>query len=215
MLGRHHLTLSAGTVALIVLPLFSIHPHETLLVFAGTIIGSLVPDAASPDAAILHGEIKGLSGGFSDILNAIAVLNPVFGNTTKYLTYKPTVKFNDNFVFEDYDIAERHQELLHSFLGLGTITIMTTLYLIPVNIFLYLVWLFGSAVFILAFLTGEILHLLEDSCTKSRIQSNSPFHAWKLKGQITTTARPEDMKYQRYFLTIFTGLVGLECSTVR
>lgn len=210
MLGRHHLSLSVGTVALVALPLFPLHPHETLLIFTGTAIGSLVPDADSPDAAIFHDEVKGLSGGYGEILNAIAILNPVFGYTTKYLIYKPAVKFYDKFVFGGYDIAERHRGFLHSFLGLGTVTFMTTLYLIPVIIFLDLVWILGLGVFVIAFLSGAILHLLEDSCTKSGIQWNFPFQSWKLKGQITTTAKPEDMKYQRYFLTILgIGAAGM------
>lgn len=38
MLGRHHLTLSAGTVALVVLPLFGSFPNETIVVLVGTAV---------------------------------------------------------------------------------------------------------------------------------------------------------------------------------
>lgn len=92
MLGRHHLSLSVATVALVVFPLFTLYPNATLLALLGAAIGSLIPDADSPDAAIFHTEVRGMKKeGFSNLLNAAAVLNPVFGYATKYLIYKPAV----------------------------------------------------------------------------------------------------------------------------
>lgn len=202
MLGRHHISLSVATVAIVVLPLFPTHPNETLLVLTGTAIGSLIPDADSPDAAIFHEEVKGLEGGYSNILNAAAFLNPVFGYTTKYAVYKPAVWFYDSVVFDEYDIAERHRGFLHSFLGLGTATVLTAVYLLPVLVVLGLLWLPGVGLFMAGYLVGALLHLLEDSCTKTGIQWNFPFQSWALKGELTTTARPEDTKYPRYFLLI-------------
>lgn len=202
MLGRHHISLSVGTVAVAVLPFFSLYPIPVLLVLTGTAIGSLIPDADSPDAAIFHNEVKGLSGGYSNLLNATAVLNPIFGFVTKYLIYKPAVKFYDLVIFDQYEIEERHRGFLHSFLGIGTATVLTTVYLIPVLLVLDLVWFAGVGLFIAGYIVGAVLHLLEDSCTKSGIQWNFPFQTWKIKGQITTTARPEDMVYQRKFLTV-------------
>lgn len=171
MLGRHHLSLSVVTVALVVLPLFSLYPTAVLLALTGAAIGSLIPDADSPDAAI-------------------------------FLIYKPAVKFYDSIVLNQYDIAERHRGFLHSFLGLGTMTILTAVYMLPVLFLLELFWLVGIGVFLAGYLAGAVLHLVEDTCTKSGIQWNFPFQSWKLRGQITTTARPEDMRYQRGFLTV-------------
>lgn len=203
MLGRHHLSLSVATVALVALPLFAVYPNAVILALVGAAIGSLIPDADSPDAAIFHSEVKGLKkSGFGGLLNVTAALNPVFGYPTKYLIYKPAVKFYDEFVFDQYEIAERHRGFLHSFLGLGTMTILTAIYLLPVLYFLGLIWLVGIGVFLTGYLVGAVLHLVEDSCTKTGIQWNFPFQSWRLKGQLRTTAHPEDMRTQQGFLTI-------------
>lgn len=198
MLGRHHVSLSVATVALVVLPLFSLYPMLTLIALVGTAIGSLIPDADSPDAAIFHSEVRGVN----DLLNAPAVLYPVFGYVTKYLIYKPVVNFYDTVVFNQYDIGERHRGFLHSFLGLVTLTVVTGLYLLPILFVLDLLSIIGLGVFLAAYFVGAGLHLVEDSCTKSGIQWNFPFQSWKVRGRLTTTARPEDTKYQRGFLTV-------------
>lgn len=207
MLGRHHLLLSVATVGLVVAPLFTTYPNVVLLAIAGCAIGSLVPDADSPDAAIFHPEVRGLKGSRGEALNAIAPIFPAFGYTTKYLIYKPAVKLYDAFVFDQYDIEERHRGFLHSFLGLGTATVVTGVYLIVALLLLGLFSILHLAVFLAAYLAGAVLHLAEDSCTKTGIQWNFPFQDWEINGQLTTTARPEDTRYQNGFLTIL-GVVA-------
>lgn len=189
--------------------MFTLYPNATLVLLVGAAIGSLIPDADSPDAAIFHSEVKGLKGGTSDLMNAPAILFPPFGFVTKYLIYKPAVAFYDRVVFDQYDIAERHRGFSHSFLGLGTMTVVTAVYLLPVLYFLELVWLVGVLVFLAGYLGGAVLHLVEDSCTKTGVQWNFPFQDWKIKGQLTTTARPEDVRYQQGFLTVIgVGVAG-------
>jgi membrane-bound metal-dependent hydrolase YbcI (DUF457 family) len=210
MLGRHHITLSVGTVAVVVLPLFMLYPIPVLIILTGTAIGSLIPDADSPDAAIFHSEVKGLTGGYSNLINVVAILNPVFGFGTKYLIYKPAVRFYDSVVFDEYGIKEDHRGFLHSFLGVGTATMLTGVYTLSVLVFLDLLWFTGLGLFLFGYLVGALLHLLEDSCTKSGIQWNYPFQSWKLRGEISTTARPEDMAYQRGLLTVLgVGSLGM------
>ena len=82
--------------------------------------------------------------------------------------------------------------------------------MVPVLVFLELVWLTGIAVFLAGYCGGAVLHLLQDSCTKTGIQWNFPFQDWKVTGQLTTTARPEDIRYQRGFLTVLgLGVAGM------
>lgn len=202
MLGRHHLTLSVGTVALIVAPLFTVYPVAVLVAILGSAIGSLIPDADSSDAAIFHAEVQGLEGGYTELLNVMAVLNPAFGYVTKYLIYKPVVIIYDELVFDEYEIREQHRGLLHSFLGLGTMTGLTGVYLVPLLYVFDLFWVGGIGVFLVAYLGGGVLHLVQDSCTRSGIQWNFPFQPWRVRGRISTTGLVEDMRYQRGLLTI-------------
>lgn len=208
MLGRHHLLLSVATVSLVVAPLFIHHPLPVLLVLAGTAIGSVIPDADSPDATVFHQEVRGLNGSAGEPLQAVAAFFPAFGYVTKYLIYKPAVKLYDSLVFEEYDIEERHRGFLHSFLGLGTATVITGIYLVAILLVLGLSVTLSLLAFLAAYLVGALLHLAEDSCTKTGIQWNYPFQEWELKGQLTTTATPEDVKYQNGFLVLLGSLAG-------
>lgn len=206
MLGRHHLTLSVGSVAVAVAPLFPTLPRLVIVAIAGAAIGSLVPDADSPDAAIFHQEVRGIEGSNAEVLNALGILYPVFGYATKYLIYKPAVAFYDRFVFENLEIRERHRGFLHSLLGLATCTILTGVYMVVVLLLLHLFSVRYLLGFLIAYFVGAVLHLTQDSCTKTGIQWNYPFQGWSINGQISTTARAEDMRYQRGLLT---GLGGL------
>jgi len=206
MLGRDHLLLSVATVSLVLAPLFTLYPNAMLVAIVGTAIGSLVPDADSPDAAIFHTRVGGIRGDLGTVVNSIGFLFPAFGYPTKYLIYKPSVMFYDRFVFTDVTIGEHHLGFLHSFLGLGTATVLTGLYLVLV---LYVIGLFSLryiGVFLLAYLVGALLHLLEDSCTRSGIEWNYPFRSWTVRGQLVTTSKFEDTVYQRSFLVVVGGV---------
>ena len=209
MLGRDHLLLTIATVSLVLAPLFTRYPTVVLVALVGTAIGSLIPDADSPDAAIFHMNVSGLRGGIGSVLNSIGILYPVFGYVTKYLIYKPSVQFYDSFVFTETNIEERHRGFLHSFLGLGTATVLTGVYLLPLLYVLGIVSVVFIGVFLLAYLTGAILHLVEDSCTKSGIQWHYPFRQWRIRGNLTTTTRLADTIYQRVFSVILGGGVVL------
>jgi membrane-bound metal-dependent hydrolase YbcI (DUF457 family) len=207
MLGRDHLLLSVATVSLILAPLFTLYPNAVLVALVGASIGSLIPDADSPDAAIFHTEVRGLRGSIGKVLNSFGVLYPIFGYITKYLIYKPAVKFYDTVVFDEKTVVERHRGFLHSFLGLGTATVLTGVYLLPI---LYAVELFSVmliGVFLLAYLVGSLLHLLEDSCTRSGIQWGYPLRQWRVRGRLKTTPRLEDVIYQRVFILVLGGSV--------
>lgn len=210
MLGRHHLLLSVATVGLVAAPLFVLAPTIALVALAGTAIGSLIPDADAEDAAIFHTEVRGLNGSTGKTLDLLAPVFPVFGYATKYLIYKPSVVLYDTYVFEEQDVVERHRGLLHSVLGLGTATVLTGIYLIPVLLFLGLFSILHLGVFLLAYLVGGVLHLAEDSCTKTGIQWHYPVRDWKVEGRLTTTARRRDTIYQDVFAVVLGGCaVGL------
>jgi hypothetical protein len=109
---------------------------------------------------------------------------------------------------------ERLRGFSHSFLGPGTITVLTAVSLLPILSVLKLLWLAGVLVVLVGYLGGAVLPLLQDSCTKTGTQWNFPFQDWRVRGPSTTTARPEDTVYQRRFLTVL-GVGWPERSSAR
>lgn len=204
MLGRHHLLLSLFTVIILFIPYFDERFELTLIVLIGIAIGSLIPDADSPDAAIFHEHIRGIPGNLGKLVNNLfAGLFPIFGIITKYAIYIPAVFVLGHTILKKYHITERHRGFLHSFIGIGTATILTGTYLL---VFLFLFELFSYVYFIafmIAYILGALLHLLEDSSTKTGIQFNYPFSNLVLYGRMIT--RPEFAKP----IDIFTGFFGL------
>ncbi len=57
MLGRHHLLISVFTAAFLFIPYFQENMELTFIMLLGVAVGSLVPDADSPDAAIFHKKV--------------------------------------------------------------------------------------------------------------------------------------------------------------
>ncbi|GEM_PF-260267 len=202
MLGRHHLLLSIFTVAILFVPYFQENTELTLVILIGIAIGSLIPDADSPDAAIFHEKVY-VKGNLGKIINGLfAPLFPLFGYTTKYAIYKPSVFIFAKTFLKKYNISERHRGFLHSFIGIGTATIFTAIYLsiILLAIDLFDIWLFLS--FIVAYSFGALMHLIEDSSTVTGTQFNYPFSNLILKGELVT--RPDSAQKP----DIFTGFLG-------
>lgn len=208
MLGKHHLLLSLFTAAILVVPYFFQYPELVLVIIIGVAIGSLVPDADSPDAAIFHEKVKGIKGELSQVINGlIAPLFPIFGYTTKYLIYKPSILIFGRTLLKKYNIEERHRGFLHSFLGVATATVLTGIYAFVV---LYLLNLF-SFVYFLAFLlsytSGALLHLVEDSATVTGTQFNYPFSDFRVSGELIT--RPDSAKNSDIFTSFLFIIAGL------
>lgn len=105
----------------------------------------------------------------------------------------------DTVVFEEYDIEESHQGFLHSMFGLATATVFTGVYLAVVLLLIDLLALVPLVIFLVAYVVGALLHLLEDNCTKTGIQWTHPFQDWEIRGDLTTTARRRDTVYQDAF----------------
>ncbi|MBE0516372.1 MAG: metal-dependent hydrolase [Methanophagales archaeon] len=208
MLGKHHLILSLFTAAILVVPYFLQYPELTLLVVIGIAIGSLVPDADSPDAAIFHEKVKGVKGELGQLINGlIAPLFPIFGYTTKYLVYKPAVYVFGRTLLKNYNIEERHRGFLHSFLGVGTATVLTGIYAFVV---LYLLDLFSFVyfmAFVLSYTSGALLHLVEDSATVTGTQFNYPFSEFRVSGDLIT--KPDFARSSDIFASILVIIAGI------
>ncbi|MFB6100423.1 MAG: metal-dependent hydrolase [Candidatus Nanohalobium sp.] len=202
MLGRQHLMLSAATAAALAAP-FIEHTGLALTFFTGACIGSLIPDVDAHDAAIFHRDLKGLNHGTGRMLNNfIGPALPFFGYTTKYLIYIPAVKFY-NFLFSDYSFHGEHRSFSHSVLGIFTMTALTGVYIISTLAVLQVFIPLYVGAFLLAYMTGAFLHMLQDSCTKTGIAWNSPFSKTKLKGRLKTgKSRLKPRMFFTYLATV-------------
>lgn len=209
MLGRHHLMISLGTVAPVLMPFLNDAGLAVMIVFFGTAIGSLIPDSDSSDAAIFHGKVRGLNGDIGGAVNNLfAPVFPFFGYTTKYLIYKPAVMVFDRLIFQDYSFSDKHRSFSHSILGVATMTFMTGLYLAPLLIALEIFSITYFGIFLAAYASGAFLHMFEDSCTKTGIKWNSPFSKTRVKGELTTSSKPKHVRRPRYMIYIL-GTVSL------
>lgn len=201
MLGRHHLTISLATGGALLAPYLDNNSTLVLFMMFGVAIGSLTPDADSQDSAIFHEKVKGLRGNLKKIVNGLfAPIFPIFGYTTKYLIYYPSVFILRNTVLSNYDVEAKHRKFLHSFLGISVTTLVMGLYIGIITALFNRFNLLYLLLFLLAYLFGSFLHLLEDSATKTGIAFNYPFSKKRLKGELSTSAHPEDVKTPRRFL---------------
>lgn len=184
-------------------PLLSIEAVFFLLCVFGVCIGSLVPDVDAEDAAIFHSNIRGVKGDTGRLLNDfLAPLLPVFGYFTKYVIYRPSVLLF-NILSKNYAVSDTHREFSHSIIGITSFTFFTGLY---VSLILYLAGLLHLTyliVFLGGYLIGCILHLIQDSCTRTGIAWNSPFSDWKIKGDIYTG---KDFRKIKIFTLVLGGL---------
>lgn len=190
--------LSLATVSAVVIPLADVLGEYMIVVLLGAGIGSLIPDVDAEDAAVFHRNIRGINGDVGKFINfSIGSFLPYFGYTTKYLIYKPAVKTFNLITPKKYSFQEKHRSFTHSILGVLTMTAVTGIYL---SILMTMAGITASVtllIFLTAYMTGALLHMLQDSCTKTGIAWNSPFSRTKLKGQLKTG---KDMKAPRYFL---------------
>ncbi len=181
-------------------PLFRVEPVFFLVFVFGVCIGSLVPDVDAEDAAIFHSNVRGLKGDTGRILNDfVAPLLPVFGYFTKYVIHRPSVLLF-NFFSRNHSVSDTHREFSHSIIGIVSFTFFTGLYAFLILYFTGLLHI--ALVFFLAgYFVGCVLHLIQDSCTRSGIAWNSPFSDWKIRGDIYTG---KDFRKIRLF-TLFLG----------
>ena len=196
MLGKDHIILSLFTVSAILMPFLLDGTNVGLFVLAmiGVGIGSLAPDADSPDAAIFHKKVRGLKGDTRKIIDAwIGHFLPIFGFILKFLIYRPAVKIiqflvKENKISLQYRVTETHRGILHSILGL-LISFMALLIYSSILMLLFpeLLLIKTLLIFNVAFSIGFFLHLLEDSCTVSGVNFTFPMSKNLLfKGEVRT-----------------------------
>ncbi len=210
MLGHQHFALSTATALLVLIPFLPEYRIRIGFVLVGVAIGSLIPDIDSKGTAIFSGNINELDGYISRVFAyLLSPFMPAFGYFTRYFIYKPAVKLL-NVASDEYRFEEKHRGFTHSLMGVVVFVLCTGLALYPV--FLY----FGSMsllIYLMAgYTAGAVLHMVQDSLTRSGIKWNQPFSSVKLKGQLRTgkdTLRPQT------FLATLISLILLGIAPIR
>lgn len=201
MLGRQHLLLSLATSSVLLMPFIENYNSLALLFFIGSSIGALIPDVDASDAAVFHRNVKGLNGQTGKMINGtIGPLLPIFGYSTKYLIYKPAVHFF-NLVSRNYNFHQRHRSFSHSLLGITTMTALTGIYVTPLLLYANIFSILHLTIFLSGYTLGAILHIIQDSCTKTGIAWNAPFSTKRLKGKLRTGKDNLQPRVMLYILT--------------
>jgi inner membrane protein len=206
MRGDQHVLISLCTAGFLVAPWVQcLNPILIATVLFGIFVGSLAPDADAVDAAIFNGRIDGLKGKRGQILNAIAVVLPVFGYTIRYLIYYPLSLGFSALFRKNY--RHQHRGLLHSLIGVALTTGILLGYL--AMIFFWLDWpLVLLPAFGVAFFAGCVFHLLEDTCTPSGVAWLFPISRRRLVGGVHAHGRFE-LRPAIFTLLLASGTAGL------
>ncbi len=189
MRGEQHALIGILSAGLVLAPWMGIlAPELVLIAFGGIFLGSLAPDADSPDAAIMHG-LRGRKGYFRRLKRHTAPILPVIGTFIRYFIYFPLSAFL--LVASIGKVRPHHRGVLHSLPGISLTAITLSGY----------IWLTASifgdpdpvpiVVFGAAFFAGCFLHLLADSTTRSGIAWLLPFSRRKLRGTVSPGSRLE------------------------
>lgn len=190
MLGRQHLVITSLTASGLIIPFYYFTPIICLTVLAGVIIGSLIPDIDGRDAMIFHRKVFRVRTGYTQALNVFpGMLLPLFGYVTKYAVYLPSVLIFKFFLPRHYRPEYGHRRYMHSFLGVTTTTGITGLIALT---FLYITGLLNlggivlTVSFLIGYVSGALMHLLEDACTKTGVMFLYPFNNVRIHGKLVT-----------------------------
>ncbi len=182
MRGESHLTASFMISLPTIWTLYSMAPDAMIEVIAyvlgGVLLGCLLPDVDASDAKVMHGYWRPIG---------------LFG---KYLFYKPMTRILRT---RSDEYREQHRGYLHSFIGCFLATIF---FAIPIAI----IFLYSTYVMLLPLETsiwvwivwiglpfGFLMHLVEDSFTKSGVR-------WRFPGGKTYSSQTSTGKKSEYSL---------------
>lgn len=190
MLGKDHVSITLGTVLPFTIPLIfseNSQPVYALCVLVAALIGSLAPDADSDGKPKLHYDFK--------IIYYIMVpLHKLIVFSFSFFNFKEKMNL-------EYVVEEQHRGVMHSPIGVFISSFVLTLLTTIVGYFIFHeinATLIGFL--FLGLISGQFLHLLEDSCTVSGIKWLFPFGTGELKGSIYTGNKIEGKKDIRPFL---------------
>jgi len=183
MHGEEHVFLSLLSAGIIITPLFgSVDPVIPLVCLIGVFIGSLAPDADAADSSIMHGFLGG-RGNLRAVRRHTVIFLPFFGYILRYLVFYPASALV--WIFTLGREKPRHRGVMHSLLGAFIAALAIGLILYGVIV------IFGGidaerwiCIFMAGFIFGYLMHLIEDSCSKSGVCWLYPLSKNKLSGNL-------------------------------
>lgn len=182
MLGRHHFSITLFTVLPFFVPLIflenKIYFIYSLAFLFAALVGSLTPDADCGGKASVYYRFRPVDWLMKNIIIKISLL--LFNNSS----IKGKLKITE-------EVKNEHRGIMHSPVGIILSSFFLTL---VVLIFMLFAGVNNLSVYFLVFLgliVGQMLHILEDSCTASGINWKFPFGVKELKGKIYTFQKEE------------------------
>jgi membrane-bound metal-dependent hydrolase YbcI (DUF457 family) len=185
MLAEDHLKLSVFSSVI----LFGWLIFQNAMIFAailgGVVIGCFLPDTDLPKSKI--DSMKGIAGFFGIISKHI--LNPLVTLIFEFLLKQP--------------IDQRHRGITHTIYGILTYCLLIEVISLPI---LFWSGMWGSFIiysfFVFGLLFGGILHLMEDSCTKTGITPFYPLNQIKKYSGNISTFDPNERRPKYYFMLL-------------
>lgn len=188
MRGEQHVFYTLLSAGILISPVVSVDNIPSAFVFlVAAFIGSLAPDADSADSAIMHG-IPGGNGAVRIFRRHSVLFLPIFGYPIRYLVYFPLSTIL--WIITLGRVKPKHRGLLHSLFGIFFMSAIVTgwilgiLYLLSAWDFLFFAFIFAAGLFF-----GALMHLVEDSCSKSGVYWFFPFSNKKAGGSLLSKAK--------------------------
>lgn len=186
MKGQQHIQISIFTGLIISIPFLLTDSIPSILFLAGIFLGSLLPDSDASDRTAKHGD---------SVLFAFDKINEI-------MIYPLLLK-----IFHE---KKRHRGILHTIVGVLVFTLILTgitgiVFIIFRIQFNFLI--IGSGMF-----AGGILHLMEDSCTRSGVVPFYPRSLSAFKGDVSTFDKEESRPdtFSKYLAFVFVILVVIQ-----
>lgn len=184
MLGKQHVSITLATIIPLLLPMLlydSNYQLYSISILIAVLIGSLTPDA----------DCGGKSKLYYDFRFVHDIMIPL-QKSVVWIFNRSSVKNKFNL---ECEVNNKHRGIMHAPVGIVISSLLLTLIASIFTLIFYI----ESTIFVtfsvfVGLLTGQFLHLVEDSCTVSGINWKFPFGTRELKGKIYTFSKIEGKK---------------------
>lgn len=183
MLGKQHASITLATIIPLLLPMLldSNYQLYSISILIAVLIVSLTPDADC--------------GGKSKLYYDFRFVHDIMAPLQKLVVWIFNRSFIKNKLNLECEVNNKHRGIMHSPVGILISSLLLTLIAAIFTLIFYIEsTLFVTFTVFVGLLTGQFLHLMEDSCTVSGINWKFPFGTKELKGKIYTFSKIDGKK---------------------